>query len=75
VVENYARRFRLSGQEGRLLLCAVRGIPDKCAADELGCSRNTVGTYWKRIFDKTGVRPQRDVLAHLLRESVGAVTS
>src|SRR5690606_10974775 len=63
----YSQMFRLSPQERRLLACAVRGVPDKCAADELGCTRNTVGTYWKRIYAKTGKRCQKDVLAHLLR--------
>jgi len=67
IVFSYSQMFRLSPQERRLLACAVRGVPDKCAADELGCTRNTVGTYWKRIYAKTGKRSQKDVLAHLLR--------
>lgn len=70
VVVHYATEFRLSPQEERLLRCAVAGLSDKCAASELGCSRNTVGTYWQRIFTKTGVRPQRQVLAQLLRFGV-----
>lgn len=66
----YGEQYSLSRQELRLLDCAVRGVCDKKAADELGCSRNTIGTYWKRIFSKTGARPQKQVLAHLLRTSL-----
>lgn len=63
----YAAEYRLSRQERTLLCCAIRGVSDKLAADEMGCSRNTVGTYWQRIYRKTGVHPQRSVLAHMLR--------
>lgn len=66
-LRRYAVSFRLSPQEERLLECAVYGMPDKCAAATLDCSRHTVGTYWQRIFAKTGMRPQRQVLAHLFR--------
>ncbi len=63
----YAYKHSLSGQETRLLECTLLGISDEGAADELNCTRSTVGTYWKRIFHKTGHRPQREVLSHLLR--------
>lgn len=66
-MERYARRHRLSRQELRLLITSINGVPDKRVAHEWGCSRSTIGTYWKRIFAKTGMRPQRNVLADLLR--------
>lgn len=66
-VHSYAKRCSLSSQEHKLLTCAVRGVSDKVAAAELGCSRNTVGTYWQRICRKTGCHPQREVFADLLR--------
>lgn len=69
-VHVYASLYHLSAQEERLLACSLHGIPDKIAADELGCSRNTVGTYWKRIFVKTGHRPQREVIAHVFRSTL-----
>jgi len=67
VVTAYSGVHGLSGQESRLLLGAVQGTADKLIASEWGCSRATVSTYWKRIFAKTGMRPQREVLAHLVR--------
>lgn len=67
IVAVYSGVHGLSGQESRLLLGAVQGVADKLIASEWGCSRATVSTYWKRIFVKTGMRPQREVLAHLVR--------
>jgi DNA-binding CsgD family transcriptional regulator len=67
VVAVYSGVHGLSGQESRLLLDAVQGTADKLIASDWGCSRATVSTYWKRIFAKTGMRPQREVLAHLVR--------
>jgi len=68
----YADRYRLSERERSLLVQAVSGVSDKLIADEWACSRDTIATYWKRIFVKTGCRPQRDVFAHLVR-FVGSV--
>jgi len=48
----------------------VRGFTNDEAADFLGCRRATVGTYWKRIFQKIGHRSQRDVMAALFRSAV-----
>jgi len=72
ILDLYSRTYRLSGRESHLLAGAVEGVHDKWIADEWGCSRATVATYWKRIFAKTGVRPQRNVLAHVLRFAGGA---
>lgn len=67
VLEVYSERFALSPREREVLTLAVLGIHDKGIADQLGCSRHTVGTHWKRIFRKTGSRPQREVFAQLVR--------
>lgn len=69
VARDYSRAHDLSTQEERLLTCCLHGVCDKLAAEELGCSRNTIGTYWKRIFAKTGFRPQREVLADVVRRT------
>jgi DNA-binding CsgD family transcriptional regulator len=66
-VDSYSNSYNLSPQERRVLLAAVQGVADKLVADDLGVSRSTISTYWKRIFGKTQCRSQRDVLAHLLR--------
>ena len=67
IVERYAAAHQLSRQELRLLLGIIEGRSDKSIAADWGRSRSTVSTYWKRIFAKTGQRPQREVLAHVLR--------
>ncbi|MGC4094522.1 MAG: hypothetical protein QM756_42730 [Polyangiaceae bacterium] len=69
-VNRYATVHRLSPQELRLLLAAIAGESDKDAAAGLGCTRGTIGSYWQRIFAKTGQRPRAAVIAHVLRSTV-----
>lgn len=64
---HFAARYRLSPQESKLVALAVREVPNKLSADELGCSVCTIRTYWHRIFAKVGCTSQRDVLARLVR--------
>lgn len=71
-VQNFARTYRLSPREVALLRLAVLGRNNDQAAAELGCSRATVGTYWNRVFRKTGVSGQRDVIILLLRQKHGS---
>lgn len=71
-VDRYAVLYKLSPQECRLLVAAIAGESDKHAASSLGCSRGTVGTYWQRIFGKTGCRPRAAVIAHVLRSMIAA---
>ena len=63
----FAARYRLSPTESRLLALAISGRTNDEAADALECARGTVGTYWNRIFTKTGERGQRNVMAALVR--------
>lgn len=71
-VQNFARAYRLSPREVALLQLAVLGRNNDQAAAELGCSRATVATYWNRVFRKTGVSGQRDVIILLLRQKHGS---
>jgi DNA-binding CsgD family transcriptional regulator len=66
-LERFARAHRLSPQETKLVASAVREMPNKQSADELGCTEGTLRTYWKRIFTKIGCTSQRDVVARLFR--------
>lgn len=70
VLRSYSLYFGLSSQESRLLRCAVLGLTDKYAAGELGCSPNTIGTYWRRIYGKVACLGAREVVAHLCRFAV-----
>ncbi len=62
----FARAHRLSPRETSLLRLALSGLNNDEAAATLHCSRATVSTFWNRIFKKTGVRGQRDVMILLL---------
>ena len=66
-VGNFARRHRLSPREVTLLRSALEGKNNDEVAAELGCSRTTISTYWSRIFRKTGVSGQRDLIIAVLR--------
>ena len=62
-------RYRLSHQEARLLRCMMQGLNSYEAAERMGCKVQTLPTYWTRIFKKTGVGTQRELLLLLIRRS------
>ena len=66
-VNRFATRYRLSPKEASLVRHALEGLNNDEAADALGCSRPTVSTYWNRIFRKTGVSGQRDLVILVMR--------
>lgn len=65
-LSSFVRKYRLSPQETQLIRCAYDRLTTEQAAKVLGCRRATVSTYWNRIFRKTGVCSQRDVMVLLL---------
>ena len=66
-VKRFASRYRLSPKEASLVRHALEGLNNDEAADALGCTRPTVSTYWNRIFRKTGVSGQRDLVILVMR--------
>lgn len=60
--EYLATNFHLSPQETRLLRCMMRGLSTEESAEALGCKPLTIPSYWNRIFRKSGVRTQRELL-------------
>jgi DNA-binding NarL/FixJ family response regulator len=69
-IDQFAKRHKLSPTEARLLHLAVEGMNNDEAACALKCARATVSTYWNRIFIKTSLRSQRDVVSGVLRAVV-----
>jgi DNA-binding NarL/FixJ family response regulator len=67
-VTAFAREHKLSPRETALLRLALSGLNNDEAAQVLGCSRATVSSFWNRIFRKTGVSGQRDVVILLHRK-------
>jgi len=60
--EAFARLYKLTGSELRVLLALAQGLGGKEAADMLGISEPTVRTHLQRIFAKTGTVRQSDLL-------------
>jgi len=60
--EAFAKLYRLTGGELRVLLALAQGLGGKEAADMLGISEPTVRTHLQNIFSKTGTARQADVL-------------
>ncbi len=65
-IATFGERFGLTAQEARVLQTVVEvgGVPP--AADVLGLSPTTVRTHVTRIFDKSGVRRQADLIRLLM---------
>ena len=66
--EAFAKLYRLTGGELRVLLVLARGVGAKEAADILGISEATVRTHLQRMFAKTGTSRQSELL-QLLQSS------
>jgi DNA-binding CsgD family transcriptional regulator len=59
----FARCSALSDREGELLRHLSTGADTREAADRMSVSRLTVQDHLKSVFDKTGVRSRRELLA------------
>ena len=64
--------YKLSPKERQLLELAAAGYDNHEAARALACRRGTVTTYWHRIFKKTGLGSQREVLGHFTMHALRA---
>lgn len=60
--EAFARLYKLTGGELRVLLALAEGLGGKEAAEMLGVSEPTVRTHLQHIFAKTGTTRQADLL-------------
>jgi DNA-binding CsgD family transcriptional regulator len=70
-VSSFASLYRLSLRETAVLRHALAGLNNDEVADALGCSPRTVSSFWNRIFRKTNVSGQRDVIIRFLQSSRG----
>jgi DNA-binding CsgD family transcriptional regulator len=60
--------YRLTRSEQALTLLVCRGLSTGEMAQELHITPNTVQDHLKSIFEKTGVRGRRELVATILRE-------
>jgi DNA-binding CsgD family transcriptional regulator len=70
--EAFARLYRLTGGELRVLLALTQGLGAKEAADMLGITEPTARTHLQHIFSKTDTTRQADLL-RLLQNSTPQV--
>ena len=66
--------FGLTPAEARLCIALVKGKSVEEYAREAGISSNTARTHVKRIYSKTGVRRQSELVRLLLKSSAGHLT-
>ena len=66
--EAFARLYKLTGGELRVLMALAQGLGAKEAADMLGIGEPTIRTHLQRIFSKTDTARQADLL-RLLQSS------
>jgi DNA-binding CsgD family transcriptional regulator len=60
--------YGLTKQEQTLTALICRGASTREIARHLSITANTVQDHLKAIFDKTGVRSRRELVARLLRD-------
>lgn len=65
----------LPAREAEILACASKGLTDKQIAMELGISRDTVGTYWRRILLRYRASSRTEVVARASAKRLGSVQS
>ena len=70
LVPDLAVAFGLTPGEKRLAGLVAGGLGLKEAAEMLGITRNTVRTHMKRVYAKTGVHSQADLVRLLSRGSI-----
>jgi DNA-binding CsgD family transcriptional regulator len=59
----FVRAFGLSPREAELVTCLVDGLATREIAGRMFLSENTVQDHLKSVFDKTGARNRRTLLA------------
>jgi DNA-binding CsgD family transcriptional regulator/PAS domain-containing protein len=72
--EAFAKLYRLTGGELRVLLTLAQGLGAKDAANALGIGESTVRTHLQRLFSKTGTSRQAELL-QLLQNSTPPTTA
>jgi DNA-binding CsgD family transcriptional regulator len=68
----FAKKYKLSPAEAGLAARLVSGMSLKQAAAAIGVSENTVRSHLKRVFVKTGVRRQAELVRRVLTYEAGA---
>jgi len=68
--ENIAPGVQLPARESEILSLAARGLTDKQISAELGISRDTVSTYWRRILLRYKAANRTEVVARAIEHEM-----
>jgi DNA-binding NarL/FixJ family response regulator len=69
-VAAYARAHGVSDKEAEVLMLAASGASTRDNAERLSVKPSSIHTYWRRIFWKTGIRSQSQVLAQVFMRAM-----
>jgi DNA-binding CsgD family transcriptional regulator len=73
VVAVFGAAYRLSPAETEILHLAAHGLATKEIAAIRECSPKTVEALWSRVYGKTRLPSQREVMAGILQHAVESV--
>lgn len=65
-----ASSLGLGGREAEVVRLAAEGLTDKEIAERLRISNGTVGTYWKRAFERLGAHSRTQAVALLAEQEI-----
>ena len=68
--ENSEPGVQLPAREAEILSLAARGLTDKQISGELGISRDTVSTYWRRILLRYKASNRTEVVARAIEHEM-----
>ena len=62
----------MTKREQQILAMSAEGLTDKIIAQAIGISRDTVATYWRRLFAKMGVSSRTEAIAKISATALSA---
>jgi DNA-binding NarL/FixJ family response regulator len=71
LISGFAHRFRFTPRQGQVFRLWLEGLAAKDIAAELSLTNGTLRRYARNIYQKCGVRSERETLALFVRSMLG----